>query len=218
MKNNLTEIVFIIDKSGSMWGLEQDTIGGFNSMLTKQKNEEGDALVTTVLFDDNYELLHDRRNIIDINLITEKEYYVGGSTALYDALGKTINKIGKCICDSAEENHPSKIMFVIITDGMENSSHEYSYSQIKEMVEHQKTKYSWEFIFLGANIDAIDLASKIGISKDRAVNFCSDSEGTKLNYEAVCSFVSSYRNDEKVDASWKSEIEKDYAKRNKKRR
>jgi uncharacterized protein YegL len=218
MKNNLTEIVFILDKSGSMWGLEQDTIGGFNSMLEKQKNEEGDALVTTVLFDDNYELLHDRKNIIDINLITEKEYYVGGSTALYDALGKTINKIGKCISDSAEENHPSKIMFVIITDGMENSSHEYSYSQIKEMVEHQKTKYSWEFIFLGANIDAVELASKIGISKDRAVNFCSDSEGTKLNYEAVCSFVSSYRKDEKVDSSWKSEIEKDYAKRNKKRR
>ena len=213
MKNNLTEMVFILDKSGSMSGLEQDTIGGFNSMLEKQKKEEGDALITTVLFDNNYELLHERMNIKHVKLMTDREYYVGGSTALLDALGRTINRIGKSISESREDYRPGKVIFVIITDGMENSSKEFTYRKIKEMIEHQKTKYSWDFIFLGANIDAVDTASKFGISEDFAANFCSDPEGTELNYKAVSEAVSNFRKGKKVQADWKCEIEKDYQER-----
>lgn len=215
MNNSLTEVVFILDKSGSMSGLETDTIGGFNSMIQKQKKEAGDALVSTVLFDDKYELLHYRKNIREIHPITDKEYYVEGTTALYDALGKTIKKIGKALSETEENERPSKVMFVIITDGMENASCEYSYNNIKEMVEHQKSKYSWEFIFLGANIDAVKSASKIGIDEDRAVQYCSDSHGTALNFEAVSNAVSNLRKNEQLDASWKEKIEKDYNKRGK---
>lgn len=215
MNNNLTELVFILDKSGSMSGLEQDTIGGFNSMLQKQKQEAGEAYITTVLFDHDYELLHDRADIKNVNNITEKEYFVGGTTALLDAMGRTINNIGKKIDDTKEEEHPGKVIFIIITDGMENSSHEFSSTKIKSMVEHQKTKYSWEFIFLGANIDAIKTAENFGIDEDRAANFCSDSAGTELNYRSVCNFVSEMRMGKKVDSSWKSEIDKDFQKRGK---
>jgi len=215
MKNNLTELVFILDKSGSMSGLEHDTIGGFNSMLDRQKNETGDALVTTVLFDNQYEILHDRMSMRNVNSITEKEYYVGGTTALLDALGRTINRIGKAISETYEADRPSKVVFVIITDGMENSSREFTYRKIKDMIDHQKTKYSWDFMFLGANIDAVETASKFGISEDRAANFCSDSEGTSLNYKAVSEAVSNFRKGKTVDSSWKSEIEKDYQKRGK---
>ena len=217
MKKNLTELVFILDKSGSMSGLEQDTIGGFNSMLEKQKNEVGEAFVTTVLFDNNYELLHDRLNIRIINPITKKEYYVGGSTALLDAIGNTINKIGIALSDAKEEERPEKVMFVIITDGMENSSHEFNQSKIKLMIEHQKSKYSWDFIFLGANIDAVETASKFGINEDRAVEFFNDSVGTELNYKVVSEAVSCFRQGKAVDSNWKLEIEKDYEKRGKKR-
>lgn len=216
MNKNLTELVFILDKSGSMSGLENDTIGGFNSMLQKQKNEAGDALITTVLFDNTYELLHDRVDIKNVNNITKNEYFVGGSTALLDAMGRTINYIGKTIADIDKDNHPSKVIFVIITDGMENSSREFSAKKIKSMVEHQKTKYSWEFIFLGANIDAVKTAENIGIDEDRTSNFCADSEGIKLNYSSVCNFVSEMRMGKYVDSSWKSEIDKDYKKRGKK--
>lgn len=213
MKENLTELVFILDRSGSMSGLEEDTIGGFNSMLNKQKREVGDALVTTVLFDNDYELLHDRLNIKKIKAITNREYYVRGSTALLDAIGATINKIGKALSDTKEEDRPDKVIFVIITDGMENSSTEYSLSKIKEMIDHQKNKYSWDFMFLGANIDALKTASDFGIDEDRAANFISDSEGTKLNYKVVSEAVSSFRQGKKLDANWKREIEKDYKER-----
>lgn len=213
MNENLTELVFLLDRSGSMSGLETDTIGGFNSMLEKQKKESGDAFVTTALFDDNYELLHDRNDIKRVSVITEKEYYVRGSTALLDAIGITINNIGKALSDTNEEERPGKVLVVIITDGMENSSREFSYEKIKEMVEHQKSKYAWDFIFLGANIDAIMTAGSFGISADRAANFVSDSAGTQLNYRAVNEAVSSMRKGKKVDSSWKKEIEKDYKKR-----
>ena len=213
MKENLTELVFILDRSGSMSGLETDTIGGFNSMLEKQKKESGEAFVTTVLFDDKYELLHDRKDIKGINAITDEEYYVRGSTALLDAMGITINNIGKALSDTNEEERPGKVLFVIITDGMENSSREFSYEKIKEMVEHQKSKYAWDFIFLGANIDAIMTAGSFGISADMAANFVSDSAGTKLNYKVISEAVSSFRKCKKVDSSWKNEIEKDHKKR-----
>ncbi len=215
MKDNLTELVFILDKSGSMSGLEKDTIGGFNSMLKKQKSETGDANITTVLFDNDYELLHDRTNIKNVNNITEREYFVGGTTALLDAMGRTINNIGKKIAETNEEEHPGKVIFVIITDGMENSSHEFSANKIKNMVEHQKSKYSWEFIFLGANIDAIKTAADFGIDEDRATNFCADSTGINLNYETVSNFVSEMRIGKEVDSNWKYKIDKDYQKRGK---
>jgi uncharacterized protein YegL len=213
MKENLTELVFILDRSGSMSGLETDTIGGFNSMLERQKKESGEAFVTTVLFDDKYEVLHDRYDIKGVNLLTEKEYYVRGSTALLDAIGITINNIGKALSDAKEEDRPGKVLFVIITDGMENSSREFSYEKVKKMVEHQKSKYAWDFIFLGANIDAIKTANSFGISADMATNFVSDSAGTQLNYKIVSEVVSSFRKGKNVDKSWKDEIEKDYRKR-----
>lgn len=216
MKNNLTEMVFILDKSGSMSGLEQDTIGGFNSMLERQKKEEGEALVTTVLFDNNYELLHERMNIRNVNFISQREYYVGGSTALLDALGRTINRIGKSIQETSEQFRPGKVIFVIITDGMENSSKEFTFRKIKDMIEHQKSKYAWDFIFLGANIDAAETALNLGINEDRAANFCPDSEGTMLNYKVVSEAVSNFRKGNKVEADWKSEIETDYNKRGRK--
>src|SRR5690554_6459471 len=158
MKKDLTELVFILDRSGSMNGLEMDTIGGFNSLLEKQKDERGEALVTTVLFDDDYELLHDRINIKGIKPITEKEYFVRGTTALLDAVGRTIQKFGNAQKHTAEEERAEHVMLVITTDGMENASREYTYGRVRQMVEHQKSKYGWEFIFLGANIDAIDVA------------------------------------------------------------
>ncbi|HHZ00598.1 MAG TPA: hypothetical protein PLV23_08410 [Sedimentibacter sp.] len=216
MKSNLTELVFILDRSGSMAGLETDTIGGFNSVLDKQKKEEGDALVTTVLFDHDYELLHDRINIKNLEGISAKEYYVRGTTALLDAMGRTINYIGNAISDTAKEDRPDKVVFVIITDGMENSSQEFSKDKVKAMIEKQKKEYSWEFVFLGANMDAIKTAADFGIDEDRASNFCADSQGINLNYTAICNFVSEMRMGKKVGSGWKSEIEKDYGKRGKK--
>ncbi|HHZ01690.1 MAG TPA: VWA domain-containing protein [Tissierellia bacterium] len=214
MKEKLTELVFILDKSGSMSGLEDDTIGGFNSMLEKQKKEEGEAFVTTVLFDNNYQLLHYRKNISEVKPITEKEYYVGGTTALLDAVGITINRIDKALTDTIVEERPEKVLFVIITDGMENSSREYTYEKVKEMVK-QKKNHSWDFMFLGANIDAIEAAADIGISEERAVQFCSDSLGTQLNYKVVSEAVSDFRKGKYIDASWKLKIEKDFNQRGK---
>lgn len=213
MKKDLTELVFILDRSGSMSGLESDTIGGYNSMLEKQKKEPGEALITTVLFDDKYELLHDRINLRGIEPITEKEYYVRGSTALLDAVGKTINKIGNAQKHTADAERAEQVMFVITTDGMENASREYSYERIRQMIEHQKSKYGWEFIFLGANIDAVAAADSLGIGKDRAVNYNADSEGTILNYQVVCETVSRYRSNEKITENWKERIEEDFKKR-----
>lgn len=216
MKANITELVFILDKSGSMAGLVSDTIGGYNAMLNKQQKESGEAIVTTVLFDDNYELLHDRINIKGINPITESEYFVGGCTALLDAVGKTIHKIGNAQKHTSEAQRADKVMFIITTDGMENSSCEYSYKKIKEMVERQKEKYGWEFIFLGANIDAISTAEKFGISADRAANYHADGEGTRLNYEAVSNVVSDLRENRPITENWKANIDADFTHRSKK--
>lgn len=170
MKKGLTELVFILDKSGSMSGLETDTIGGYNSMLAKQQAVEGECRITTVLFDNNYELLHDRIDIRAVSPISEKEYQIGGSTALLDAIGRTIHKIGNAQKHTANEYRAEKVMLVIITDGEENSSREYSAKRIKQMIERQKSRYEWEFIFLGANIDAVETAGRFGISADRAQN------------------------------------------------
>ncbi|VDN47258.1 conserved protein of unknown function [Petrocella atlantisensis] len=210
MKKGLTELVFILDRSGSMSGLESDTIGGFNSVLNKQKVEDGEANITTVLFDDKYELLHDRYNLEKIAEMTEKEYFVRGSTALLDAIGKTINKIGNAQKFSVDDERAEKVMVVIITDGMENASIEYKHGQIKKMIERQKNKYGWEFIFLGANIDAVEAAGRFGISEDRAANYHADSEGTMLNYEVISETVSMMRSKRSIDSRWKDRIEKDY--------
>ena len=216
MKTNITQLVFILDRSGSMSGLETDTIGGYNSMLLKQKKEEGKALITTILFDDNYEILHDSINIKEVLKITENDYFVRGSTALLDAIGKTITKIGNEQKLINKDQKADKVLFVITTDGMENASNEYSYSKIKKMINLQKEKHEWEFIFLGANIDAIDTAKKFGIDRDRAVNYHSDKKGTKLNYEVLNKTVSEYRMNKCIDPKWKEEIDNDYIKRSKK--
>lgn len=216
MTTNITELVFILDKSGSMSGLESDTIGGYNAMLSKQQEENGEAIVTTVLFDDEYQLLHDRFNINWIKPITSKEYYVGGSTALLDAMGKSIQKIINVQKNTSDDQKADKVLFVITTDGMENSSREYSYGRIKKMIEHQREKYGWEFIFLGANIDAVLTAERFGIAHDRAANYHSDGEGTRLNYDAVSNVVSDLRASKSISKNWKDEIDKDFERRQKK--
>jgi uncharacterized protein YegL len=193
MKKGLTELVFILDKSGSMSGLEADTIGGYNSMLAKQQTAEGDCHITTVLFDNNYELLHDRIDIKAVSPVTNKEYQVGGSTALFDAIGKTINKIGNAQKHTAEDYRAEKVMLVIITDGEENSSREYSAEKVKAQVERQKAKYGWEFIFLGANIDAVQTAGRFGIGADRAVDYVPDSAGTSLHFKVMAETVAAFR-------------------------
>jgi uncharacterized protein YegL len=213
MKTNGTELVFILDRSGSMSGLEADTIGGYNAMLEKQKNEEGEATVTTVLFNHDIDLLHDRIKIKGIAPITEREYEVGGTTALLDAIGSTIHKIGNVQKRTSEEERAGKVLFVITTDGMENASREYDYGKIKAMIEHQKVKYDWEFIFLGANIDAVATASKFGIQEDYAVTYHADSEGTQVNFQALNEAVTSFRKGQKIDRIWKENIEKDFESR-----
>lgn len=218
MRKNLTELVFILDRSGSMTGLESDTIGGYNAMLEKQRKEEGEAFVTTILFDDDYEILHNRVNIKRVNPITDREYYVRGMTALLDAVGKTINKTVKAIIKSDEDEQPSNVLFVIITDGMENASREFSYKKIKQMIEHEKEKYSWEFIFLGANIDAIATAAKFGIDEDKASNYHADSLGTMLNFESVSEAVSNFRSGISIDKKWKESIALDFETRKKEKK
>lgn len=213
MRKDFTELVFILDRSGSMSGLESDTIGGFNSMLKEQKSQDGECIVTTVLFDDKYEIIHDRIGIQGIKSITEKEYYVRGMTALLDAVGKTINKVVNVHRNTIPKQRPGKVMFVIITDGMENSSREYGYAKVKQMVEKQTEKYGWEFVFLGANIDAVETAGRFGIKEDRAANYNADAAGTALNYSAVSCAVSEFRSNNSLKSSWKSEIDEDYKKR-----
>ncbi|NLL67602.1 MAG: VWA domain-containing protein, partial [Clostridiaceae bacterium] len=193
MKKGLTELVFILDKSGSMGGLESDTIGGYNAMLEKQKAVEDECRMTTVLFDNNYELLHDRIDIKAVSAIAEKEYFVGGSTALIDAIGRTIHKIGNAQKHTAEDYRAEKVMFVIITDGEENSSREYSSEKVKKMIQHQKSKYGWEFIFLGANIDAVETAKRFGIAPNRAQNYHADSEGVELNFRVMSDTIAKFR-------------------------
>lgn len=213
MKKNLTELVFILDKSGSMAGLEADTIGGYNSILKKQQHAEGEAIVSTVLFDHDYELLHDRINVRGISPITEAEYQVGGTTALFDAIGFTIQKIVNVQKRTSESERADKVMFVITTDGMENASREFTSNKIKAMVEKQKEKFGWEFIFLGANIDAVTTAAQFGIDEDFAVDYHADNIGTQLNYAAVNEVVMKFRSGKKIDRSWKEEIERDYNRR-----
>jgi len=216
MKTNLTELVFILDRSGSMGGLESDTIGGFNSMLAKQQAEPGECRMTTVLFDNEYEVLHDRIDIKAVSPITEREYFVRGSTALLDAVGKTISKIGGVQKNTAEEYRAGKVLFIITTDGMENASREYTYDQIKTLIERQKSDFGWEFIFLGANIDAASVAGRFGIDKSRAQNFHNDSEGVALNYRVLSKTVSSLRQATcaaPLADDWGKEIQADYKRR-----
>ena len=193
MRKGLTELVFILDRSGSMSGLEADTIGGFNSMITKQKKGEGEAIVSTVLFDDQAEVLHDRIDIDKIELMNDQQYYVRGCTALLDAVGGAIHHIGNVHKYAREEDRPEKTLFIITTDGMENSSRRYDYDRVKNMIERQKERFGWEFIFLGANIDAVEVAGRFGIKANRAVNYECDSEGTKLNYDVLSETVTRMR-------------------------
>lgn len=198
VKKNLTELVFILDRSGSMFNLVSDTIGGFNSMIESQKKEPGEVYVTTVLFDDYYELLHDHINLREIHPITDEEYYVRGCTALLDAIGKTINSIGARLNDTPEDERPDKVIFVIMTDGYENKSKEFTKSQVKEMVEHQQNKYSWTFMFLGSDIDAVAEAKSLGINSDFARSHTHTSVGTQSVYNAVSNAVIYLRG----DANW----------------
>lgn len=208
MNKNLTEIVYILDRSGSMSGLEEDTIGGYNSFLEKQKKEEGDAVVTTVLFDDRYDMVHDHVDINKVNPLTGKEYFARGTTALIDAIGKTINHVGNRHKYALDSEIPAKTIVVITTDGFENASREFSSDKVKAMIEHQKEKYGWEFIFLGANIDAVQTAKRFGISSDRAVTYSADKVGTALNFDTLGSVVGCIRGSRPVTENWKEEIEK----------
>lgn len=213
MKKNLTELVFILDKSGSMMGLEKDTIGGYNAMLAQQRTVEGDCVITTVLFDNQYQLLHDRIDIRAIRPITEKEYFVGGSTALLDAIGKTIDKIRTVQQNTAKAYRAEKVMFVIITDGAENASRTYSAMQVKKMIQQQKERHGWEFIFLGANIDAVETAGRFGIDADRAVDYVPDGKGTALNFCMMSQTVEAFRTCGVVPSACLDEIRKDMKKR-----
>ena len=213
MKKGLTELVFIIDRSGSMHGLEGDTIGGFNSMLEKQKKEEGHAFVSTILFNDKSVVVHDRVNIKKVQPMTRHQYQVGGCTALLDAVGGAIKHIAGIHKYARKSDIPEKTLFVIITDGMENASCHYSMERVKEMIKKEQEKYGWEFMFLGANIDAVAAANNIGISEDRAVKFCCDEAGTELNYLAVDKVVTSVRGGFEIPRFWKADIEEDEKRR-----
>ena len=218
MRKNMTEIVFILDRSGSMSGLEADTIGGFNSMIEKQKKTEGEALISTVLFDITSEVLYDRVNIRTIRPMTDNDYTVRGCTALLDAIGGAIHHIGIVHKYARPEDVPEHTLFVITTDGMENASRFYTSDRVKQMIERQKQKYGWEFLFLGANIDAVETARHFGIGADRAVNYHSDSAGTRLNYEVLNEAICAVRSSAPLDAGWKKRIDEDYEKRGKNRK
>ena len=216
MKKNLTEIVFILDRSGSMAGLEKDTIGGFNAMIEKQRKEAGEAVISTVLFDNHSEVIHDRLTLDQIPQLTEKEYFVRGCTALLDAVGGAIHHIGNVHKYAREEDRPEKTIFVITTDGMENASRKYTYDCVKAMIERQKGKYGWEFLFLGANIDAAREAARFGIGADRAANYHADHEGTGVIYETVSEAICQVRScAAPLQANWKARIDEDFAKRGK---
>ena len=210
MTKNLTEIVFILDRSGSMSGLEADTIGGFNSLIEKQKNAEGEALISTVLFDNTSEVIHDRVSVQSINPMTRDDYTVRGCTALLDAIGGAIHHIENVHKYARNEDVPEHTLFVITTDGMENASRRYDGEKVKKMIERQKEKYGWEFLFLGANIDAVETARHFGISEDRAVNYHSNSEGTQLNYEVLSEAICAVRCSAPLGAGWKKRIDEDY--------
>ena len=211
MKKNLTELVFILDRSGSMAGLEQDTIGGFNAMLEKQRGEPGEAVISTVLFDNETEVIHDRIPLDRVPRLTEKEYCVRGCTALLDAVGGAIHHIGNVHKYAREEDRPEKTLFVITTDGMENASRRYTYDKVKAMIERQRERYGWEFLFLGANIDAAREAARFGIRADCAADYHADSMGTEAVYESVCEAVCQVRNcSMPLAADWKQKINADF--------
>ncbi|MBP2641047.1 MAG: hypothetical protein H6Q66_1998 [Firmicutes bacterium] len=208
MKKDLTEIVFILDRSGSMDALTADTIGGYNEFLETQKKTSGEAKVTTILFDDRYEILHDGLNIKQILPITSKEYFARGSTALLDAVGMTINDVGARLNRLDESERPEKVIVVIITDGKENASKEFSYKKIQRMITHQQEKYSWEFLFLGANIDAVREAQNLGINANRAANYAATGMGTQDLYNTVAQSIVQFRDCGKITDNLQSEIDK----------
>ena len=209
MNNNATELVFVLDRSGSMHHLVSDTIGGYNALLEKQKKEPGECVLTTVLFDDRYELLHDRVPLERIRPMTEHEYYARGNTALLDAIGQTIEKTAHALQGIAEEQRAKRVLFVIVTDGLENASREYSAARVREMVSQKQERSGWEFLFLGANMDAIQVASQFGIQADRAVTYRADRAGTSLNYDVLSDAVGSVRAGAPVGAQWKKRIQED---------
>lgn len=213
MKNNLTEIVFILDRSGSMGGLETDTIGGFNAMLERQKKAEGEALLSTLLFSNETEVLHDRADIRQVEPLSLQDYRVGGSTALLDAIGGAIRHIGNLHRETRPEERPAHTLFAITTDGQENASRRYGYAELKRLLERQKERYGWEFLFLGANMDAVAAASRFGIDADRAVRYHCDSAGIALNYEAVGEAILTLREKSTLDRDWGARIREDYQKR-----
>lgn len=215
IRNNITELVFIIDRSGSMAGLEADTIGGFNAMIEKQKKQDGKCYVSTVLFSNDSEVVHDRVSLNEIRAMTADDYLVGGCTALIDAIGSAIHHIGNVHKYAREEDVPENTMFVITTDGMENASRKYSSDKVKAMIERQKEKYGWEFLFIGANIDAVETAARYGIGADRAVNYNADKEGTSIVYEAVANAACCMRASVPLDESWSRRINEDYERRGK---
>ena len=218
MRKNLTEMVFILDKSGSMAGLEADTIGGFNSMIERQRKVEGEALVSTVLFSNESKVIHDRVDLRRVEPMTEREYFVGGGTALIDAIGGAIHHIGTVHKYAREEDRPEHTIFVITTDGMENASHRYTSDEVKAMVKRQQEQYGWEFLFLGANIDAVETAARFGIARERAVTIHNDSEAQAMSYDSVGHAVFSMRSRGAVDENWKRRLEEDYRSRKSKRR
>ena len=209
----MTELVFILDRSGSMCGLEKDTIGGFNAMISKQRKEPGAAVVSTILFDNKSKVIHDRLPLDSIPPMTEKEYCVGGCTALLDAVGGAIHHIGNVHKYARREDVPEKTLFIITTDGMENASHHFTYDKVHAMIKRQQEKYGWEFIFLGANINAAAEAKRFGIDESRAANYHCDEEGTALNYEVISDVVCAVRMGADIDDDWKSRIDKDYKSR-----
>lgn len=213
MKNNITELVFILDRSGSMSRLESDTIGGFNSMIEKQKKQSGECYVSTVLFNDESTVLHDRVKLSDVPKMTGNDYVPGGCTALIDAVGDAIRHIGNIHKYARPEDVPENTMFVITTDGQENSSRRYDADKVKKMIERQKEKYGWEFLFVGANIDAVETAARYGIDKDRAVNYNADGHGTHILYESVAKAVCNVRASAPLGADWSEEINADYQRR-----
>jgi len=209
----MTELVFILDRSGSMSGLEQDTIGGFNSMIEKQKKEPGRTLVSTVLFDNFSEVIHDRLPLDKVPAMTDREYYVRGCTALLDAVGGAIHHIGNIHKYARKEDVPEKTLFVITTDGMENASRRYDYARVRDMIRRQQEKYGWEFLFLGANIDAAAEAKRFGIREDHAANYHCDEEGTALNYAVISDVVRCVRRGAKIESGWKKRIDEDFKNR-----
>ena len=212
-KNNITELVFILDRSGSMAGLEADTIGGFNAMIERQKKQDGECYVSTVLFDNESKVIHDRVRLENVRPMTDRDYTVGGCTALVDALGGAIRHMANIHKYARPEDVPEHTVFVITTDGMENASHRYDSATVKKMIEHEKEKYGWEFLFIGANIDAVETARHYGISSDRAVNYRHDGQGTRVVYDTVAKAVANVRCCASISPDWSDAIDEDNRRR-----